>query len=146
MDMIIRGLKVKRGRLVEAGDNKFGAKRTAGFDSGGECAYAAYLDTLVIAKQIRGYRRQVTVPIDIRDDHGRVHHICSMRVDFLVEHNGKMAADGELEWIEFKGFATPEWLLKKKLFEAVYPDRKYTVIYARGGKGNFAPRIKQKRA
>lgn len=123
---------MKDGKLVTARANKFNAKRKiyggVSYDSGMEADYGAYLDTLVLAKQIRGYRRQVIVSLDVRDHHGKLHHIANMRVDFAVEHNGTMAPDGSLEWVEVKGFATPEWLLKKKLFLALYPDRPYTVI------------------
>jgi hypothetical protein len=44
-------------------------------------------------------------------------------VDFVVTH-----ADGHEEWIEVKGFETPIWKLKKKLFEACYPNRKLVVV------------------
>jgi hypothetical protein len=47
--------------------------------------------------------------------------VCDHIVDKLVTRK-----DGKQEVIESKGFATSEWILKKKLFEANYPD----IIYS----------------
>jgi hypothetical protein len=53
--------------------------------------------------------------------------ICDHYVDFWVEN-----FKGE-KWVEeVKGVSTAVWQLKKKLFEALYPDIKYIVIPARG--------------
>ena len=48
--------------------------------------------------------------------------ICSHYVDFLLEYQG-----GKKEVIESKGFETAIWILKHKIFEACYPDIKYSV-------------------
>lgn len=50
--------------------------------------------------------------------------ICSHRPDFLITHH-----DGSKEVIEYKGFFTSVWRLKKKLFEALYPHIPYKVVY-----------------
>ena len=44
-------------------------------------------------------------------------------VDFVL-----VFPDGREEWVEVKGFETPEWKIKEKLFRALFPDRRYTVI------------------
>ena len=49
--------------------------------------------------------------------------ITTHKVDFLV-----MTKKGKLEVNETKGFPTPEWNLKRKLFEALYPDIPYIVV------------------
>lgn len=55
------------------------------------------------------------------------HLICRYVVDFEVTK-----ADGSIELIEVKGFETPEFKLKRKLFEATWlaehPDVTYSVI------------------
>jgi hypothetical protein len=48
--------------------------------------------------------------------------VCTHIVDKLVTRK-----DGTQEVIETKGFCTPEWALKRKLFEANYPDIIYSV-------------------
>lgn len=48
--------------------------------------------------------------------------VAGHRVDFLLTYK-----DGGKEVIESKGFETPEWRIKHKLFEALYPKIKYTV-------------------
>lgn len=100
---------------------KFNAKRQNynghQYDSRAEAQVAAELDLRVKARDIRGYRRQVTVPLIVNGK-----RVCAMRVDFVLEHN-----DGSEEHLEVKGFQTPEWLIKRKLFEALYPEKVYTV-------------------
>jgi hypothetical protein len=49
--------------------------------------------------------------------------ICNLVVDFLVSNN-----DGSFEYLEVKGFPTPAWRLKQKLFHALYPQFKLTVV------------------
>lgn len=49
-------------------------------------------------------------------------HICNHYVDFYV-----INGDGSREVIESKGFETKEWAMKHALFEALYPEIKYTV-------------------
>ena len=50
-------------------------------------------------------------------------HICNHYVDFIVTKN-----DGSIEAHEYKGFRTGVWLLKMKLFKALYPEIPYIVI------------------
>lgn len=49
--------------------------------------------------------------------------ITSHRVDFLVTYTG-----GRQEVYEFKGIERPEWRIKHKLFEALYPEIPYIVV------------------
>jgi hypothetical protein len=46
-------------------------------------------------------------------------YYCDFRVEF---------EDGHVEWHEVKGFETETWGLKRKLFEALYPERTLKVI------------------
>lgn len=89
------------------------------YDSKAEAGYAQDLDLMVKAKEIEGYERQVT--FNLYGKNGN--KICGHRVDFVVTVN-----DGSKEVHEYKGFATPEWNLKRKLFEDNYPEIPYIVI------------------
>lgn len=95
------------------GRNKYGAKSviTGGrrYDSGGEAKYAAHLQTLKLAKEIKDWTPQVQYDLKVNGK-----KICGYRIDFRVEHH-----DGSIELIEYKGFATSEWKLKWKLAEAL---------------------------
>jgi len=71
---------------------------------------------LEIAKRgglIRDYRRQVSVDLIVNGKTVR-----KWRVDFEVERN-----DGTTFLYEIKGMPTPEYLIKRDLFLAIYPDR-----------------------
>ncbi|OGF30763.1 hypothetical protein A2300_04005 [Candidatus Falkowbacteria bacterium RIFOXYB2_FULL_35_7] len=106
--------------------NKFGAilKEYNGvvYHSKREANYAKDLDTLKKAKEIKGWRRQVKISIDING-----FHICNLIVDFEVTNN-----DESVELHEVKGFETAVYRIKKKLINATYlknnPSVKYVVI------------------
>lgn len=87
-----------------------------------EAKYARDLDYRKRAKDIRDWKRQVKIEL-----YSYGIHIADYWIDFVVEHN-----DGSLEYVEVKGFATPEWRLKWKLFCAQmgerYPDAQLTVV------------------
>ena len=51
-------------------------------------------------------------------------HICDHYPDFTLLNKAGVALAVE----EFKGFATREWAMKKRLFEALYPAIPYRVI------------------
>jgi len=92
------------------------------YDSAFEADYARELDLRLNAKDIKAWKRQFKVSIDINDI-----HICNYYVDFEIEHN-----DGSFELIEVKGMETDVWRMKRKLLEAVWlplnPDHNYTVV------------------
>ena len=86
-------------------------------DSCDEAEYCNKLELLCKAGHIKEYKQQVTYDLKVNG-----HKICGHRVDFLVTN-----PDDSIEVHEFKGFATQLWVLKKKLFEAVYPEIPYLV-------------------
>jgi len=92
------------------------------YQSRKEGAYAAQLDILKAAadprERVRKWERQVRVPLIVK---GSV--VCNWYIDFRVTY-----ADGRVEFHEVKGYATPEYKLKRKLFEAIYPEKKLVVI------------------
>lgn len=93
--------------------NKYRAKSTEyngkRYHSKMEAAYAAELDLRIKAKDIKAWKRQIRIPLIVSDI-----HVADYYIDFMVEHN-----DGTIEYIEVKGFETPEWRLKWKIFEAM---------------------------
>ena len=87
-------------------------------DSRAEAGYCNQLNVLVRAKEIKGYEIQKTFPLSINGK-----HICNHRVDFLVTNN-----DGSIVVEEFKGCNTQIWVIKKRMFEACYPNIEYIVV------------------
>lgn len=96
--------------------NKYSAKRQFyngnTYHSKMEAGYAESLDLRKMAKDIKDWKRQVKISLDVNG-----HHISNYFVDFMIEHN-----DGSIEYVEVKGFETPEWVMKWRLFEALYSD------------------------
>lgn len=92
------------------------------YDSKKEATYAAQLDLLIKAKEIKGYERQFPLKMYVNGK-----HVTTWRVDFKVENK-----DGVIEFHEVKGFPTPEYNLKRKLFEALqqemYPGSELIII------------------
>lgn len=106
--------------------NKYGARRATydgvSYHSKREAEYAMRLDQLKTARlkkeRVQEWKRQVRIPLDVN---GR--HVCDWVCDFEVTY-----ADGRVELVEVKGFATPEWRLKERLFRALYPGRELRVV------------------
>ena len=91
------------------------------YDSMAEARYANQLDLEKKAGTIKEWKRQVYIPFEVN---GKL--ICSANIDFEVEYS-----DGHKELREVKGMVTPTWTIKKKLFHALYPNRKLTIIKAK---------------
>ena len=87
-------------------------------DSIGEANHCDNLALLKKAGEIKDYRIQVTYDLVVNGK-----KVTGHRVDFEVENN-----DGSVEIQEFKGFATDVWVLKRKLFIALYPNIPYKTI------------------
>jgi hypothetical protein len=92
------------------------------YDSILEARYAAQLDMLKRAanpaERVAEVKRQVNVRLYCAGK-----YICTHVVDFQVTFG-----DGRVEYHEVKGFEAPEWRIKRKLFEANFPDTRYVVI------------------
>lgn len=90
------------------------------YDSGFEAEVARDLDFQLKAGEIKSWERQVKLSLDVND-----HHICNYYIDFVVYHN-----DGDVEYLEAKGWSSPVFKLKWKLFEALYtkPGNRLTII------------------
>jgi len=98
------------------------------YDSKFEASYAQELDLRIKAKDIKSYDRQKTLDLIVNN-----YLVCTYRIDFIVYH-----FDGTIEYCEVKGWPTPVWRLKWKLFESLYadlPNVKLTIIQ----QGSFRP-------
>lgn len=90
------------------------------YASKAEARYAARLDLLKRAGAIKGWERQVRVPLRVN---GKL--VCTIVPDFKVW-------DSKGWWyVETKGFATAVWKLKRKLLQAIHPDVDYRVVAAK---------------
>lgn len=124
--------------------NKHNAKKTEYdgkvYHSGMEADYAAQLDLMKRAKQIRGWERQVKISFGVCPNcaritytdkcfhcpHEKPFHLTNYYIDFVVDH-----FDNTEEFVEVKGQETADWRIKWKLLEAVYgkdEDYKLTII------------------
>lgn len=73
--------------------------------------------------EIRDFRTQVKISLDVKDQFGEPVHITNHYVDFEVEfYNGRM------EWHEVKGWPSEVWRIKKKLCEALHPATPYITV------------------
>jgi len=98
-----------------------------------EARYCDQLALLVKANEIKSYETQKKFSLDVNGVHISNHY-----VDFLVTTN-----EDKLEIHETKGFATQDWLFKKRLTEALYPDIPYIVV-VKAKEGRFYARSYQK--
>lgn len=102
--------------------SKFNAKKTEidgiRFDSKKESERYLELKTLQQAGEIYGLELQVNFPIYI----GKT-KVCTYRADFVYNN-----CKGEKIIEDVKGYKTPTYKLKKKLFEACYPFWKITEV------------------
>ncbi len=102
--------------LTQKRRNKYGSKKTeyagAMYDSKAEAQRAAELDVLMKCGEIAGWERQVPYVIVVNGV-----YVCTYIVDFRVTESGVKF------WAEdVKGFSTPVFRLKEKLFRACYPN------------------------
>ena len=89
------------------------------YDSKFEASIAMELDMQLKAGEILKVERQINIPLEVNG-----YLVCNYRIDFIAYR------DGETEYIEAKGYPTPVWKHKWRLFEALYtkPGNKLTVI------------------
>ncbi len=102
--------------------NKFNARKKEYngilYDSKFEAEYAQQLDLRVMAKDIKGWERQVVFELSVNGK-----RVCKYIIDFVITYN-----DGTKEYIETKGYETTTWRIKRKLFQQIYPTLNYRVV------------------
>jgi len=97
--------------------NKYGAKITEyngiKYHSKREATYAEQLDWKVKLGEIKSWTRQIRIPLVVSK-----HLICTYILDFIV-----VANDDHKQYIEVKGFETPEFKIKWRLLQALNEDK-----------------------
>lgn len=88
------------------------------YDSKREARHAMELDTWMLTGRVVKVERQI--PFELRANDRKV---CKIVIDFKVTWH-----TGEVTYQEVKGYETKDWVIKRKLFAALYPDLKYEVI------------------
>jgi len=114
----------------------YNTKKCNGYDSKFEAGYAADLKLRQKAGDIKSWESQVNLDLNVNG-----YRVCQYRIDFIVYHN-----DGTVEYVETKGYPTPIWRLKWKLFEALFsdiPGNKLTVVMQGRQKPPRARKIKK---
>ena len=110
---------VKKGNKYNNTKQNYNGNR---YDSKKESSYAEQLDLRIKAKDIKGYDRQFKLELKVNG-----YKICSWKIDFRIIHN-----DDSFEFVEVKGFETYDYIIKRKLFEALmdemYPGSVLTII------------------
>ncbi len=93
--------------------NKYNAKKTVfggrKYDSKFEAKVAADLEWRKKAGELKEIIPQFKIPLAVNG-----HHIANYYMDFKVIHK-----DGQVEFIEVKGFETPVWRMKWRILEAI---------------------------
>lgn len=102
--------------------NKYGAQQRTykgvSYPSIREAKYAEELDIRVMAGDLKEWRRQI--PFDLVVNGVK---ICRYTIDFL-----EIDSKGNETYTEVKGYATRDWKLRWKLFEALYPELEKRVV------------------
>lgn len=89
--------------------------------------YAVELDKRKKAGEIIGWERQKKIPLAVNG-----FLICNYYIDFVVHY-----PDGITEYVETKGYATPVWRMKWKLFEALMSTEPNVRLLVVKQKNNF---------
>lgn len=90
----------------------YNTKKYKGYDSKFEAGYAEELELRKKAGEIKDFEEQKTLDLISNG-----YKIGTYKIDFVVYHH-----DETIEYVETKGYATPVWRLKWKVFESMYGD------------------------
>lgn len=94
------------------------------FDSKKEAAYYQDLKLRKAAGDILGFDLQPEFELQpAMRRQGKTHRAIKYRADFRIYHT-----DGSQEIVDVKGYKTPEFKIKEKLFAARYPNLKFTIV------------------
>lgn len=97
------------GKVPPKRRNKYGARKTNGFDSAKEARRAAALGLMERAGEISGLRKQVKFSLAVNGE-----HVCTYTADFVYERGGKRIVE------DVKGFTTDVYRIKRALMLACY--------------------------
>jgi hypothetical protein len=106
------------------------------YDSKFEAVYGMEVEQKLKNKEILGFDTHLRLPLEVNG-----YNVCDYYIDFAIYH-----LDGTTEYVETKGYPTPVWKLKWKLFCALYQDDeniKITLINQM--KTPWKPRLRKKK-
>ena len=96
--------------------NKYGAKKQTyngySYDSQKEAKYAMELDSRVKAKEVKSWTRQHKFELRVNES-----LIAKYYIDFRV-----VLTNGDVQYVEVKGFKTNVWQIKWKLTKALWDE------------------------
>ena len=107
---------------------KYGSRKTQvdghTFDSKAEAQYYEQLKWLLENKQIRSFRLQPRYTLlESFKKNGKTFRKTEYIADFEITH-----LDGSIEVVDVKGYETPVFSIKRKLFEKLYPDHHLSIV------------------
>lgn len=97
------------------------------YDSGFEASIAMELDMRVKSGELTKWERQKTIPLNCNG-----YIVGTYKIDFVAYH-----ADGRIEYIEAKGYATDVWKLRWKIFESMFQDQDKYILTIIKQKNNW---------
>jgi len=102
--------------------SKYGAKiaeyNGVKYHSKAEARYAYELDLRRAARDIRDWEGQIRFDLVVNGV-----KVCRYTIDFKITHN-----DDSIEYVEVKGVRERSWVMKHKLWQALNPDLKCTIV------------------
>jgi hypothetical protein len=107
---------------------KYGSKKTEvdgiKFDSKAEAKYYEQLKWLLEHKEIKSFRLQPRYTLlESFKKNGKTFRKTEYIADFEITH-----LDGSIEVVDVKGYETPVFSIKRKLFEKLYPDHRLSIV------------------
>jgi len=94
------------------------------FDSKAEAKYYEQLKWLLEHKEIKSFRLQPRYTLlESFKKNGKTFRKTEYIADFEIHH-----IDGSIEVVDVKGFETPVFSIKRKLFEKLYPDHRLSIV------------------
>ena len=105
------------------------------YDSKFEAFFGQKYEQMRKRGEIKGFDPHYRIPLVVNG-----YTVCDYYIDFAVYHN-----DGTTEFIECKGYPTPAWKLKWKLFCALFEDDPNVKITLEMQGKSYNPRMRKQR-
>ena len=104
--------------IISKSSNKYKNVKTNGYSSKLEYEYSRHLLLLKKQKLINDYLEQVSISLNVNDI-----QVCKIIMDFVIIEN-----DGTYHYQDTKGVLTQGQRTKYKLFKAIKPNVKFSIV------------------